>query len=155
LGGGAFGDGMSILAFTGTRKGMTAAQRRTLRARFMGALLGNGKRPSRVHHGRCVGGDEDVHDLLLAARIPVETWPGHIPELRAPCLGAEVDHPPMDCIERNHVMVGLADYLIAAPAGYKEAMQSGTWATCRWARDNGKPVFVVWPDGRLEKWGGQ
>jgi hypothetical protein len=141
-----------ILTFTGTRKGMTAAQRRTLRARFMGALLGNGKRPERVHHGRCVGGDEDVHDLLLSARIPVETWPGHIPELRAPCLGADVDHEPMDCIERNHVMVDLCSVLLAAPAGYAEAKQSGTWATIRYGVKQGKRVWIVWPDGRLASW---
>ena len=138
-----------ILSFTGTRKGMTAAQRRTLRARFHPGYAGP---VTRVHHGRCVGADEDAHDLFLVARIPVETHPGHIPELRAPCLGAVVDHEPMDCIERNHVMVDLSDGLIAAPAGYKEARQSGTWATIRFCRAQGKPVYIVWPDGRLEKW---
>lgn len=141
-----------ILTFSGTRKGMTAPQARTLRARFMSYLIGPDKRPSRAHHGRCVGGDEEVHDLLLSARIPVETWPGHIPELRAPCLGAELVHEPAPCLERNRTIVAVCQGLIVAPAGYKEARQSGTWMTARVARDAGKPVYVVWPDGRLEKW---
>jgi hypothetical protein len=138
-----------VLTFSGTRKGMTAPQRRTLRARFHPGYAGP---VTRMRHGRCVGADEDAHDIFRSAGIPVETHPGHIPEFRAPCLGAEVDHPPDDCIERNHTMINLSDGLIIAPAGYAEAMRSGTWATGRYARDAGKPVFVVWPDGRLERW---
>ncbi len=146
---------MTILAFSGTRKGMTAAQRRTLRARFMAPPVPDRPRVERFHHGKRIGADEDFHDIAMSARIPVETWPGHIPELRAPCLGAEIEHEPMDCIARNHAFVDRCQGLVLAPSGHKEARQSGTWATARYAREQGKPVYVVWPDGRLEKWTGQ
>lgn len=131
---------------------MTAAQRRTLRARFM-SVFGGGpdKRPERVHHGACVGADEDFHCICLAAGVPVETWPGDIPDLTAPCLGFAATHPPAPCIERNHSIVDACEVLIVAPAGYKEARQSGTWATFRYGVAQGKKVFLVWPDGRLEK----
>jgi hypothetical protein len=139
---------MTILAFTGTRKGMTKAQRRTLRHH----LMTTDKRPTVAHHGRCVGADEDMHDLLLAAKVPVETWPGDIEDLRAPCLGAAVDHEPMSCLARNQRIVEACDYLIVAPAGYTEERRSGTWATARAAREMGKPVYVVLPDGRFGRW---
>ena len=39
--------------------------------------------------------------------------------------------------------------MIAAPSEAEEQRRSGTWSTVRFARKQGKPVFVISPDGTV------
>ena len=39
--------------------------------------------------------------------------------------------------------------LIAAPGGFVEERRSGTWATIRYARQAGRRIWVVKPDGSV------
>jgi hypothetical protein len=41
--------------------------------------------------------------------------------------------------------------LIAAPAEPEEQLLSGTWSTVRFARKLGKPVFLILPDGTVNR----
>lgn len=53
-------------------------------------------------------------------------------------------------LDRNRDIVEAAEVLIACPDG-PERQRSGTWATIRHALRVGKPVVIVWPDGRVER----
>ena len=41
------------------------------------------------------------------------------------------------------------DVLLAAPAEMTEQASGGTWYTVRYARQQGKPVVIAWPDGSV------
>ena len=152
--------------FTGTRKGMTGAQRRAVRAMLQSA--------SELHHGCCVGSDHEAH---LAAQLenahraaltrlneslsPIAIW-AHPPKdtrYRAACEGAHTYFQPKPYLERN---ADIVDYLPAwgkviatprqtpskEPQGWLRG--EGTWWTVRYALNANRVVNIVWPDGTLE-----
>lgn len=57
---------------------------------------------------------------------------------------------PLPPLERNHRIVDACDVLIACPKDAQEQLRSGTWATVRYARKQGKRVIVITPDGTVE-----
>ena len=140
------------LAFTGTRHGISIAQTNALRD-----LLTTLSGITHAYHGGCVGADEEFHDMVRVhhptAKITV--WPGHIPSLRASmCRMPEqnvVLQEPMDALTRNRRFVEECETLIGCPGGMKEEVRSGTWATIRHGRKLGRRIFVVWPDGTIDK----
>ena len=81
---------MNSIGFVGTADNLTPAQANKVR------LLLSSLKPRYVHHGDCLGSDEDVH------RLAVQT-PARI-----------VAHPPLDSSRRAH----LAADLILRPVGY-------------------------------------
>jgi len=119
---------MTRLGFTGSRQGMTTAQVRTVRD-----IL---KRASVLHHGGAQGADRTVAAMAHAQRI-------------AAVLHRPTGHRAEDYLRRNHDIVDATDELVAAPAGYVEEPRSGTWATVRYARQCGRFITIVWPDGTI------
>lgn len=117
--------------FTGTRRGMSPAQLRQLRKflSWVGVMM------DEFHHGAAEGADTEA-DILLK----------HL-KLASPNLFAGVTivpHPAgKDPLKRDREIVALVDLLIAAPAGDKEELRSGTWATVRYARAAGLPVVML------------
>ena len=129
------------IGFTGAREGLTPAQRAALNsvmAGWEGATL---------HHGDCVGADEEAH--ICAVRLGgwrIEVHPGDGPHrLRAGC-GGHVHHPEKPYLDRNSDIVEAATVLLACPAG-PEVQRSGTWSTIRKARRKGIKRVIVWPNG--------
>ena len=53
-------------------------------------------------------------------------------------------------LERNRDIVDACDILIACPRTLKEELRSGTWATVRYARKVGKPVAILWNNGKYD-----
>jgi hypothetical protein len=134
-----------ILTFTGTSEGMTAAQQFTV-----GRLLTQLKpRILVLHHGSCVGADEQCHNLCLLNGIPVTRWPSTVMGMVAPCTEALVSVPPQQPLKRNRLMVDASTGVIAAPAQLDEVIRSGTWSTVRYARKAGKPIVLIAPDGEV------
>lgn len=137
--------GVTTVSFTGTRRGMTLAQKRAVGSAL--AVL----QPDVFHHGDCVGADAEAH--VLAETCPtvpeILIHPSSVPGTRAFCRGHKVfdEKPPL---VRNLDMVKACDVLIACPAG-QERRRSGTWATVRAARkeEGGPNILVVMPDGTL------
>ncbi len=115
-----------ILGFTGTRRGMTQAQRAAL-ADCVSAL------PARAVHGGAVGADEEFDAFLV--RIGMPAW------------DIEVAGP----LVRNRTIARSCDYLVAAPATTEEVVRSGTWMTVRRARKFGKPIIILLPDGGVRE----
>ena len=127
------------VGFTGTQQGMTPEQQFQV-----GELL---RGEDELHHGDCVGADEQAHGLALLLKVPVVRHPPSDNKKRASCEGGKYVEP-RPYLERNRDIVNATDALFATPSG-SEVRRSGTWSTVRFARLRGKPVFIIMPDGRV------
>jgi hypothetical protein len=147
--GGADVDLGRVAGFTGTREGLTSFQR--------GNLLGllTELQPRVLHHGDCVGADVEAHLLCIALRVKVRIHPPDENGLRAFCsfmgsgLLVEMIYDAKPYLARDRDLVDESDYLIACVKGAEER-RSGSWATVRYAREVGRPVFVLHPDGKVD-----
>lgn len=135
---------MSVIGFSGTRRGLTGPQSDTLRS----VLKQQGEAVS-YSHGQAIGADAEfartVRGLYPFAFIVAH--PCTLASQRdrtAPADTVLTAKPPL---LRNKDIVAACDLLIACPAGMEETLRSGTWSTIRWARKAGKRVIIVWPDG--------
>ncbi len=138
---------MTVLSFTGTRRGLTHEQRSAL-----GRLLVEID-PSIAAHGDCVGADAEFHDLAAEMAITIWLFPGDDPRQRAFCAKGLItmQAEPAPPLDRNRVIVDNGEALVACPGGRHEEMRSGTWATVRYARKRGKKLWIVWPDGAVTR----
>lgn len=137
---------MSVIGFTGTRYGMTIDQRRTV----CELLTRDGI--TEVHHGDCVGADADFHQLANGWRHHIVIHPPTDEKLRAFCDGTDVvHHVAKPYLDRNRDIVDACDQLIATPKedGEPFGKGGGTWYTIRYAREIGKRVAIVYPDGEV------
>lgn len=136
---------MTKLGFTGTREGLTEPQYSSLR-RVLSGLLSSPA--DQFHHGDCIGADATAHDLARSvshARI----W-GHPPNKSVIRAYKQCDWlaPERPYLDRNKDIVHATERLVACPDG-PERQRSGTWSTIRYARRQGRPVTIVWPDGTI------
>lgn len=143
------------VGFTGTRKGMSAKQKNGLEDWFeehYDNYEGGPNFLAEFHHGDCEGADEQAHEVAgfyFKKRVvhpPIDTryraytigeeWPLYMPK--------EYGYrKPKDYLDRNHDIVDETDVLIAAPETMTEELRSGTWATIRYARKQGKLVYIL------------
>lgn len=143
---------MTTIAFSGTRKGMTALQT----AKVL-ELLEDFPANSVFLHGMCVGADAEFHRLVRRVSLQrmagfrIEMYPCDLRGWQAKGLVADYKHPEMKSLVRNRKMVDLASVLIATPFSNEEIMRSGTWSTIRYAKHTGKQLYLVNPDGRVTK----
>lgn len=131
------------IGFTGTRKGMTSAQKRTF-LRLLRQVSA-----TEFHHGDCLGADAEAHQFV-ADRYPhtaIIVHPAEDGILRAFLKGSAVrEEAPY--LDRNKVIVDETEELIATPGERKERKRgSGTWFTVRYAKAAGKKVTIIYPDG--------
>lgn len=164
-----------ILGFTGTRQGLTSAQRAALPSVL--ATL-----PERVLHGGAVGADTQFDawlcDLEIRSARPLTEderdarWTPRILIISIPRCHVEVypigpkrwdywDHLQCerrfihyfnsDPLARNREIVARCDHLLACPAEPDEQIRSGTWATVRYARAAVKPITLLLPDGTVRE----
>ena len=133
-----------IVGFTGTRQGMTAAQQSTLEEELRRLYL----LPTEFHHGDCIGADEQAHALALDLNYLVVLHPPTKIRFRAFCSGASATRAPHPYIWRNHNIVNECNQLFACPES-DERLRSGTWATIRYARKQGKPTYIITPQGEI------
>lgn len=138
---------MSKIGFTGTRQGMTDAQKVTVAVRIEGH--------SHLHHGGAIGADTQVHALSDRRVGHVTVHLASESRRRWFATGFEgvTVLDPLPPLVRNRNIVLATDRLIAAPAGFAEEQRSGTWATVRYARKIGRPITIVWPDGTASEEG--
>lgn len=132
------------VGFTGTREGCTPSQggalARWIRDNPMTAL----------HHGCCLGADTEAvsHVNYYQPGAEIVAHPSNLTALTstaASLISGQVhdNRPPLD---RNRDIVDACDLLLACPKGPEER-RSGTWATIRYARKQGKRILILWPDG--------
>jgi hypothetical protein len=139
-------DMITRVGFTGTRRGMTGEQKIHF-AWVLSAYEAEGG-IQEFHHGDCVGADSEAHDIvsevLPNARIYIH--PPLDSRYRANRQGYVVRNP-LHYLDRNRNIVDASDVLIATPGEETEQLRSGTWSTVRYARKQGKRVFVIYPSG--------
>lgn len=130
------------IGFTGTRQGMTGEQTRALREMLS-------LHPDAVfHHGDCAGADEQAHDIAVSLGCSVVIHPPLDNKQRA-FKSAPRTRAPKPYLGRNKAIVRETELLIAAPADAMEQHRSGTWPTVRYARQMGRPVRIILPDGSV------
>lgn len=138
------------VGFTGTQRGMTAAQYAAvgelLLARFPHAAVTTPVRSVTFHHGDCTGADEQAHVIARICGYFIVVHPPTDPKKRAWCTG-DFAMTPAPYLERNAAIVRSTLELIATPGETAEQVRSGTWATIRQARRLRRPTTIVWPDG--------
>lgn len=146
----------TILGFTGSRHPLLEPQLLSLE-RLLRVLFGGGAR--KAVHGAATGADEA---FALACRElmfeEIVARPGDLPQwVSAAALAASsVVHPAEANATRNGKIVGDCTVMIACPAapeGAAESRRSGTWMSVRMARKAARPIWVVWPCGKVTKEG--
>ncbi len=132
------------VGFTGTRDGMTPAQKETFKT-----ILEELEDLSTLNHGDCVGADEQAHKIARKLGWFVTIHPPVKSEKRAFCkLENGVSAlPPAPYLVRNQNIVDHSSMLVAVPKEDEEVMRSGTWATIRYARKQGKKIWIINPGG--------
>jgi hypothetical protein len=133
---------------TATRFGCTDEQLKTLLHNLL--ILSC---EAEAHHGDCVGGDSDFHNII---RKELPTWKivGHPPLI----LSREDDRmwaknkcdelrEPKRHLARNRDIVNEVDILFAMPYSMTEQHSGGTWYTINFARKHKKPLVIIFPDG--------
>lgn len=137
----------TIVGFTGSRKGMSDPQRKAV-WRFLRRV-----RLKELHHGDCVGADDEVHKLacLLGYGDRIVRHPCNIPFMQAGNKDGKSNpiKPPLD---RNKDIVRASRILIATPLEQEEITRSGSWSTVRFARyhTQGKcAVYVFLRNGKF------
>jgi len=138
------------VGFTGTQKGLTQEQQTSL-----GRLLGHlrkfdGSGDPEFWHGDCVGADTQATQLAQSFKYTTRAWPGDIAEKRGH-LPSNYMHDPQPNLKRNRIIAASCEPIIACPKEFTMQQRSGTWATVRYARQDSKTVYVIWPDGRIDK----
>ena len=114
------------LGFTGTREGMTPAQRVAFHRFLTGKII------TEFHHGGCVGADQEAAGLVSVRHD-----------------AAIVEHlgQPGTYFKRNREIVDVCDMLVGVSLTPHRLTSGGTWYTIDYAIKAGKPVHVIWPDG--------
>lgn len=136
------------LGFTGTQQGMTQNQKEVVEDLLVSILTA----VTEFHHGDCIGADEDAANIVRTFCMDMTEVVCHPPdEERKRChFKSDVFRVKKPYIERNHDIVDETDMLIACPNGSSEVLRSGTWATIRYARKEGKPFVIIYPDGSMD-----
>lgn len=135
-----------IVGFTGTQEGMTRFQMRSAEALLRRLARQNFKV---FAHGGCIGADIEAAKLARALGYMTVRHPGDTPAKQDHTFLDDDYRVVLDNLARNRVIVSEATVMIATPRQYEETLRSGTWATVRYARKQGRPLYVLQPDGRL------
>lgn len=133
----------TVVAFSGTRKGMTDQQKVALKAYLLSQKEGG----CLLIHGGAWGADTEAHVVAVEAGyaigiVPASPYHGNLESV-------EWILEPEAPLKRNRRIVNCSQQLIATPAGFEEELRSGTWATVRYAARAKVPTTVVWPNGEL------
>jgi hypothetical protein len=140
------------VGFTGTRNGMTPAQRAT----FSQLVLD--LKPTTFIHGACTGSDEEavyiVADLReegchIRAR-PGKNSAGNTDLQSADAVNISDEAAPVEThFARNRKIVADCDVLIATPMHMQRQPHGGTEYTIACGLKAGKRVLIILPDGSL------
>lgn len=133
------------LGISGSRDGLTLHQRA-----FMLSWMRN-HNAQVVHHGDCIGADEQVARLFSTTFSYIIAHPGHIAAMRANCEVNDLTLSPLNTLVRNRFIVKHSNHILAFPSQRSPGTRSGTWYTIDYAQKQNKPVTVVLPSGEVQE----
>lgn len=136
------------IGFTGTQEGTTKEQRATL-----AMLLTKLGLAQSYGHGDCTGADAEFHQTLRDLFGAKAHIVGHIPDNDSRRAFCDFDEyrAARPYLKRNENIARENDIVIACPKEATEQQRSGTWTTVRRARDAGKALHIILPDGKIKK----
>jgi hypothetical protein len=129
------------IGVTGTRSGMNELQFSLVREYLTRAPAG-----SKLHHGDCVGVDDEVATLAASLGFATVCHPPTKTELRAYHSSDEF-REPLSYFARNRQIVNECDVLMVVPYQNEWQNHGGTWYTHDYAKKIGKPLTVFFPNG--------
>lgn len=137
---------MRTIGFTGTQSGMKPRQLKAVRQLLW--LV------STIHLGDCIGADAEVHAEAVALGITTVCHPPTDGRKRA-FLDYDYTREAKPYLIRNRTIVaqGVAG-LIAAPKDFVQPASlrgQGTWTTVGYARQAGRRIWLVLPDGTVRE----
>lgn len=124
-----------IVGVTASRRGMTLNQLDEL----CEGLIALGA--TELHHGDCVGGDEQAHAIGRSLGLRIVGHPPDNPRLRAFCDCDEL-RPELPYMVRNRAIVTTCELLAGGP-DRPRSPRSGTWLTIGYAERIGRPHVVL------------
>ena len=138
------------VGFTGTQEGATRYQLRHLARYFRIILYQHPLVQCVLHHGDCIGADEDAHRIAKRMQFKMILHPPVDNAKRAFCRLRDGDEAREEFpyLIRNQHIVDESVHLFACPKTTKEQLRSGTWATVRYARKLNVPVKIIPPNPR-------
>lgn len=147
------------IGFTGTRKGMTLAQRKTL-WEFL-YTISHFHPVVQARHGDCIGADTEFHMICDSLSFNVTIHPPISRQYRSfnnlhfpRCV--VLVRPELPFHRRNREIVSACDFLIATPkedltvipnVSLAQRLAGGTWMTVNYARHQHKDVHFILPNG--------
>lgn len=137
----------NVLGMTGTRDGMTEAQKTTCLKLFLEF------KPDIYIHGCCQGADQDFHHLIIKTTLgkkcpQIEGYPASIwQEQWAADQQFHHLHKGYTYKERDLIIATRSKWFLGFPRGYEEELRSGTWMTLRMRRKLNKSFIIVLPNG--------
>ena len=134
------------VGFTGTQNDLSVAQFDLLLL-----VMQELEDMTEAHHGDCVGADATFSAMVdeIYPNTIVHLHPPTVSSKRANCRYDEIEEA-YSYLTRNKHIVDATDLLIACPKTNEEELRSGTWATVRYARKVGKPVVILWNNGKYD-----
>ena len=134
------------IGFTGTRRGMSKSQS----LRVFSIINGGESSISKSHHGCCIGGDAEFHQMCQILGIDIHGHPPTNSKLMAELTGYKHLAEPYDFHTRDRHIVNSISLLISAPYTMTPIPHSGTWYTTHYAEKRKKHIIIVYPNGSLE-----
>lgn len=135
------------LGVTGTRNGMTVKQFEAVESLIYRL------KPSELHHGDCVGVDNQAAEVAWEAKVRVICHPPIDQRLRAFNARHAESREPLTHFARNRAIVDESDAMLVVPMQGERQERGGTWYTFDYAVKRGKPVYLVKPDGTVTTFG--
>lgn len=136
------------IGFTGTSWGMTEWQKEQVRQQL---LYWQSQGATELHHGLCIGADEQAAVIAHALGYRVVAHPGYSPKnpdntmYRSDFTGSDETREAKPFIARDRDIVDETDRMVAAPRSQQEETRSGTWTTVRYARKKKREIDMVYP----------
>ena len=126
------------IGFTGTRNGMTEAQKQQL-YKLLSQYSGE------FHHGDCVGADTQAHEIAKELGFKLILHPSTA-ITRAWNTG-DYENVPAPPLVRNKHIVNETQFMFATPKEEGVVSFGGTWHAIRYAARQHRNVFIIWPNG--------
>lgn len=127
------------IGVTGTREGANAKQLEEI-----GSLLSE-IHGVELHHGDCVGVDEQTANIARALGYRLICHPPVKTELRA-YVESDQSMIPLGYLQRDRNIVQSTQLLIVVPAQDEWQPRGGTWYTHDHAVRKNKPIVIIYPN---------
>lgn len=97
------------------------------------------------HHGDCRGVDVQAAKIAKALGYTIVCHPPKLTEEQGH-FGGDIVRAPAGYLERDRAIVDECDVLLVLPKQMEWQPKGGTWYTHDYAKKQGKPYNVIWPE---------